>query len=544
MRRLRSPTSMEDGYWLLTLVVGDTEILVADRQVDALCDDGSYKLFHSGLSDVAPDETIGDPGSTGSEATIPIEVVLPVDVAQMIEVDGLDLSAATAELAWLPEGSNWDDRIVQIVGTVSTPEYGEEGEQAAFSIISAAWEDQGTIPDGRTVNDDTFGSYVYPDASEDQTLPFVFGRPGVRAWRDGTEATLPGSPAFRLEGGLTPDIVVAGHWVYAAEAAVPQVTVFDDSGNQDTCVIRNDTDDTGQPIAVAEHPGGASSLSTTADEYWASWNHGGAIRAGWSPEDNSHQAGTLLRLLLRQYTTLPIADARFAGLEAWLNRFHFGGYVDKPGSAWALVRDELLPLLPLTLAPGPDGIYPVAWRFDATEADAIAHLVEGENATRTSRVRYLRERTQVANAFRLEYAIRADSGKFRRNLTLTPDADDPDPAAGQAPLTFGTALARVSKLRYGLRSRPLSSAFVWEDQTAALILLHLLRLEGFIPRGVQVEVGPELARLRPGDIVTYTDSGLSMDQKVAIIQTWGWSAGAAGLQLFLVEDPVRDRRVT
>jgi hypothetical protein len=192
----------------------------------------------------------------------------------------------------------------------------------------------------------------------------------------------------------------------------------------------------------------------------------------------------------------------------------------------------------VVLVPGPDGIYPVIWRLDATNADAIHHLTEGEGCTRSGRVRYLRERGEVFNRFRLEYAIRADSGKFRRELTLGPDAPAADPTSGRAPLEYGSALVRMSAARYGIRSRSLSSAFLWDDATAALILHWLARWEGFVHRGLDVEVEPDQAWLRPGDIVTYTATDLHLSARVCIVTGWAWTGAGATLSLLIVEDPV------
>ena len=60
------------------------------------------------------------------------------------------------------------------------------------------------------------------------------------------------------------------------------------------------------------------------------------------------------------------------------------------------------------------------------------------------------------------------------------------------------------------------------------------------PREVAYNVDTKLASLQPGDIVTISDTGIRLNNQLAIIQTMSIQEGEINLSLLIIEDPIRD----
>lgn len=526
------------GAWLLELTLGGTTYYVADVERDVLKADGESVHYRAGLTIGGYEQLLAAQGDVGGELSVALEADVGVSVALLVQSRGVDLSAGSGELSYLPgDADTYEERLLALLGVVDEPEYGAPDqplEVLVFSLRQAIPDDAGLIPDpSMRITDAAFSAFVMPESAKEVQMPFVFGFPGAFVELDGTGVTLGATPGTRIEGALDFRIVIAGHHVQAAF-----VEVFDSDLQSQIRPVTNDYDDYGRPYAWIERDVGAP-LNVAEPTYWIAWYPGvggSGIATPYAAAASLAGAGSLIRYLLSQ-ASIPTDDRSIAGAAAWLdNRFQLGGYGDSAQSPWDFLRDEIAPLLPIALVPGQSGMRVVIWRPGATAADAAEHLVEGSGCFLQSSISYDRKRGDVINKVTLEYAIDGRTGDPRRVITLTPD---PDPAN---PAEWSTDHARVSAARYRTHATTLSSSYVWGDKTAALICEMYVVFHGFVWRVLVVAVDRMRSWVQPGMVVTYTNADLFLEDQPCIVSNWARDEGGAILTLTICEDPVRDRR--
>ncbi len=528
------------GAWLLELTLGGLVYYISDVEVDVLTAAGESIHYRAGLTIGSYEQVLAAQGDAGGELSVALEADIGEEVPLLVQARGIDLSAGSGELSYLPgDADTHEERLVALIGVVDEPVYGAPDqllEVLVFSLRQAITDDAGLVPDpSLRITDAAFSAFVLPDAAKEVQMPFVFGFPGAFTDLDGTASTAGATPGTRIEGVLDHRIVIAGHHVQAAF-----VEVYDSDDNSDTLAVTNDTDDYGRPYAWVERDI-AGTINWGEDIYWIAWYPGvggSGLATPFAASSALQGAGTLARYLLSM-ASIPVDDRSIAGAAAWLDRrFELGGYGDNALSPWDLLRDEIAPLLPVALVPGAAGMRVVIWRPGATAADAVEHLVEGEGCFLQSGISYDKKSGDVINKVTLEYALDGRAGEPRRVITLTPDPDPLNPAE------WATDHSRVSAARYGTHAVTLSSPYVWEDKTAALICELYVVFHGFVWRVLVVAVDRMRSWVQPGMVVTYTNEDLYLDSQPCIVTSWEMDDGGAILGLTICEDPVRDRRST
>lgn len=529
------------GVWLLDLRIGGLVYHVADVEIDVLTAAGESIHYRSGLLSLSGLALVlAAPGDVGGEVSVAIEADLGESVPAIVQRRGVDIAAGRGSLSYLPgDADTYEERLETLVGVIDGPVYGDPEkplEVLVFSLRQAAQDDAGLVPDpSLRITVDAFSAFVMPESAHEVQMPLVFGFPGSYLELDGTAATVGATPGTRIEGVLDHRIVIAGHHVQAAF-----VEVYDSDGNSDTCAVINDTDDYGRPYACVERAI-AGTINWGEDTYWIAWYPGvggSGMATPFAASASLDGAGSLARYLLSQ-ATVDVSDRSIAGVTRWMDqRFLMGGYLDDATSPWDILRDEILSLLPVGLVPSATGQRIARWRPAATAADAVEHLVEGENCWAQSGVSYDRGRADVVNQVTLEYAIAGDTGEPRRTITLTPSPDPDNPAE------WSSDHCKVSAARYGVQAATLSSAFVWGDATAAFICELFVLLHGFVWRVLVVSVDRMQSWIRPGMVVTYTNEDLDLDHQPCQVSSWSMDDGGALLLLTICEDPARDRRAT
>lgn len=250
-------------------------------------------------------------------------------------------------------------------------------------------------------------------------------------------------------------------------------------------------------------------------------------------------AGDLLAWWL-DHSTLRVDRGRFEALRPTLNAYKVSGYCDEEVTPWEWVADNLLPILPVSIHSGPGGLYPVLWRWDATEREGVAHIEEGEGASLESRLSYERKPSELAAEVRLDWAYDIEEGAYRRSTSEAPQVDTDDPESSTS------YHSRVASARWGIEGvETLSTDIVYDQATASLVAHHRLAEVAYSPRVVTYSVGQELAWLDLGDVVTLTDQGLHLSNRIALVVGWSLSdLGRVLLDLQLVEDVARSPRST
>jgi len=517
-----------DLVWLLDLTWGGQVYRFGSRSLTVTNEDGQALRYSGGLGDLGVDLAFGLLDETPGELSIPVSLMFPagVDVAARVE-GGHDLSRATAELSLHIVGNTYEDRRSILTGSLSEPEYGATGEPVSATIADLPYDDAALFPPANARISPDAWTALPNDQNDDQCYPFVFGEPGQYTKSDGSAASTRGSPAYVVEkpAGSSLVILIAGHHVIA-----PTVTIRNATAKTTTALsVVNSNDDAGNNTAAVV--GLVSALGSDADTFFTNWTHGGAARSEEAAATLT-KGGDLLSYFLNR-SSIAVDRGRVKAASDYLNRYKFAGYLNDQVSPFEWLQDNLIPLLPISIASGPDGVYPIVWRFDARAGDALAHLVAGEDVHRESRVTYLNR--DIINELRLSFAWEPERQKHMRTITVN---GEPHSATTSDVITNG--YAKISRDRFGARASEISTDIVYDQTTAAAILDWKIRAGAFPSRAITYTAPASMAWLQRGDVVTLTDSDLSLSSQVALVQSVSIRLSSLSVTLLINEDPFRE----
>ena len=553
-------------HWLLTVEVGGVLMRMADDELDVVTDDGEVYHYSAGLDDIETTESISLFSDSSGQLSVPLEFLPPpgVSVAEMI-ARGDDLSAGRGELARWVEGTTYEARRVVLVGGLTDPEYGDDGEAVATTLEERlAYVETLTSSTAFATNALTWpGNSVASLSDEwlDVPYPIVIGRPG----KTGESDYITGSPALWVDhrfivptspppstwGGV---VVLAGHHVSAervylnndqytaADARFKVFNLFDALGNPVAVVPWYvSTTGTGPPFSFdgsatyADHyvadpdvAAGGLTLSLGAggllDPTFVSsdqlplyviWDDeaadgGGLVRDGVTIRG----AGDVLAYFLG-LTTIAVDWGRLAAATPLLAAYQLDGCITERVDVWAFLQDEILPLLPVSIVSGPLGIYPVFWRYNATAADAVLVIDADTDASisRDGRVAY--DSQDRANRLSLEYQLSYRTGNYQTTLTYGSAADAAlDSAVTEHPL------CTWSQGRTGrVVERSQASAWVYDDSTAYAILEWQAAAYALPTRTVSYQVPEvEFVHVERGMVAMLTDSSIYAAGAVCLVR--------------------------
>jgi hypothetical protein len=574
-------------HWLLTVEVGGVLLRMADDEIDVTTDAGEVYHYSAGLDGVETTEGIDLFGDSVGQLSVPLEFLPPpgVSIAELV-ARGVDLSAGRGELARWVEGTTYEARRVVLVGGLSDPEYGDDGEAVSTSIEERlAYDETLTSAAALATNALTWPGNAVASLSDewlDVPYPIIIGRPGYQGgggyitgspalWVD-HRFIVPSSPPPSTWGGV---VVLAGHHVSAERVYLnnDQYTTVDHRFK-----VFNLWDAQGHPVAVvpwyvsststgpaldfdgaatyADHyvadpdvPAGGLTLSLGAgarlDPTFVSsdqlplfviWDDEAAGGGGLVVDGVTIRgAGDVLAYFLG-LTTLSVDWGRFAAAAPLLEAYQLDGCVTERVSVWSLIQDELLQLLPVSLVSGPRGLYPVVWRYTATASDAVLTIDADADPgiSRDGRVAY--DSQDRVNRFSLEYQLSYRTGNYAASLTYGSEADAAlDSGVTAHPLcTWAQARGRA------VREKTASSAWVYDDSTAHAILEWWAAAYALPTRTVSYRVPEvEFAHVERGMVATLTDASIYCSGAVCLVRdvlTDG--SGSLTLTLVLLDNPL------
>ena len=509
---------MADGVWLLDIEAGQTW-RVATRGVTS-----EGNAYADGLDVPDPQDALALHASEPSERSIPLTVW--VDQIPDFDIEAV-LLGATGTLRWWSDPTSTDAPVTWMVGDLDDPEYGGRDEPVTLSLREVPWDDRGTLPALRaSVDSDTWPS-ADPDA-EGERYPIPIGRPGVS--EAGTPALVVDAAADQVlisDGSVaatTVTLVVNG----VASAGVPVTETTDGLGRRVSIC-----DTTAVPINIAD-----------GDEVWVRW--GASAGGTLDPDDPTaalRGAGGVVEYLLRR-TTLRVDWGRIRAVRARLDPYLIDGYIGAaPGDRvgpWRWISEHVLPLLPVSLRVGPNGLYFAVFEPEAPIGQVRMALEEGRNCERVSPVVVLGTK-EIANDLSLAYAPRASTDKPTSVATLTgvQATLDGDSAA------IESAICRESVRRYGPRHRSDRTAVVYDRATALRVLRQRAATRALPPREVTYVLDvADAERLDPGDPVSLIDAGLGWSARVMHVWAIRWAGSTREVTLRQYAQPGRDYSTT
>jgi hypothetical protein len=454
------------------------------------------------------------------------QVALEVDwpgVAARVAA-GLPLDLATGELSLHVPGETWEQRIVVLRGATWLPSYGTQDEAIALTVESPEYQDHGRLcePNG-VVSAVTLPAGTKPgDKVDGRVYPLVIGRP------DWVPATVYDS--------VGNNVVVAAGIVDSTEVAVVHDDPASTGTTSDPSTIAQSRDNLGHVVSTA----GYNPLIITSDtmEVVTRWMDGYSTGGGVISDHGSGYItglGDVARWAMRR-STIPIDEGRWRAVEDRLNRWLVDYWTnDLELTPWAFVRDDLLPLVPVSILHGPRGLYPVWWPYDATGShDRVAEVdVHVSGLERVGLVEHERRERPINELTMEYYPWQGDLWRYR--LTYTGRDVDAVEAADTFLVQSSPLRAAYSRHHGERRAALVQSRAIYQRASAEMTLGWMQYARSRTPRVITYDdTRGRWAWLRPGAVVSLVDADLGID-RIAWVRRRAWSVDAVRLT-FMVWD--------
>lgn len=542
------------AHLLLEITFAGTVLRIADAAVDVYdADTATWLHYTAGIDSLTVSSAMNFLASAPSSVSVPVECYLPIDLAAE-DAAGRMFARSPATISLWTDGDDYADRDVLASGVVTKPEWGESGESVTFSIERPANESTTpSIPATQQVDGVTWPDFITAIDATDLGIPYprVYGRPGwisPSSWITGSQLawfaySTPGAALSHPPVGADFVAVIAGHrlnmsYVMINSDAVPAGLQF---------AVYHTRDSRGQEVAViskwANYP--TNDANTVVDGLGNTINGimvagtpanptvGAPVAAfvGWtSPISTdtgglSPLAGDVIMDQLR-IAGAPVDYARFQAAAALLRGYRFDCVIDGKDAAMAWLRSNIYPLLPVSIESGPDGDYPIVWRYDATPSDVEVHLNADTDPLISRAGKDKDDDSEIANAFSLQYRYSLRTGSYTE--TVTRDAST-------------CPYCAASERRYGRIEKVIKTANVCDEATANAILAWQARAYTSPKRRIPYLV-PRSYGLVKGQVIDLTDSRTSYAARICLVadpQIDG--SGIDGVELLYIPDPARDR---
>ena len=247
----------------------------------------------------------------------------------------------------------------------------------------------------------------------------------------------------------------------------------------------------------------------------------------WSTDTDATPSGAgdaVLSILAA--STLAIDFAEWSRIADRLNRYRLDGFSEAKATPMAFARAQILPLLPVSVVPGPLGLRPVLWPWlDDTAARGI-EVVDGIGVAVGDRVEYLDAQSVQAMTVRFGY----------------------DPRLGRSVLhttanSGSTVYASLSSDALG--TDEMEARLLWDRATAQLVTTDAMRWRSWSPRVLEIEIvdraryGPGgTDDLYPGRRVVLTCDMLGVTSIAAMVGEREYDADTALVRVYLLDDPL------
>ncbi|MEL6342073.1 MAG: hypothetical protein AAFV53_03000 [Myxococcota bacterium] len=520
--------------WVLEIDWSGQIFRFADRPITLQGEDGTEIHFAGELAETDLEESVNTFRTSVSSLSVPMELTFPVDVQHRI-MGGRPLSAARGELSMVLADpwtgaplQRYEQRFRVLRGRIEQPERAHPDEDPGWvncSLEARPLEDRSLIiPSSARMTQRNFPNS--DDEARGKPMPIAFG---VGAGFDGV--IFRATPAYRIGDRV--------YLISLGRVAATEVTIWDEDNSTVEVPVEHDTDRYGNLYAFVTIPLATISFG---QELWVSWYtssagvQGGVLRIdGDGPVSG---AGDLLLWLFAR-SRLEVNIQAWVSVRQLLNRYKFAGWIgDADTSPWEWAKKEILPLLPVAVVNRFDGVEPIVFDVGETGTRIRAEVTEGPEFYPLSALRALRSSDQIVNAVSIDYMHDAFHGGHRETSrtgsSFVPQTLIDD---GQVP----TQYAIESQRRWGeVRERTLSSDYLYDDATAALIADEYIQRWGDQVDGATFSAAPRYGWLQIGDRIRFTSERLGFVEVPAVITGRTWLSGEWRFGIQFERDVVRD----
>lgn len=547
------PVLGEPGVWLLDVDLGGRIRRWATSPVTVTDAAGQAYEYEPGLSTFAGE--LEEATRTVSVDATPV----PLGVA---ELASRGLVGGEARIRWWQSGVVLERAITLLRGIVTDVTYGADDEPMEITIERAPLSSSRPMPDPtQSVSDpETWpvtASYETPSQSAGAPYPLVIGYPGNV---DGT--AFPAYPVPLVEWDVS---LTVSRWVVGADllrcVEGGEVTLFgygdDAAGALVTSATSGvprvpevDYDAVGRRVTVVIGDSDlyADSSDSPTPDWWAGHTaDGGGVPDPWS-DGTLRGAGSVLLYLLSRYTSIPIDAAMVATHRPWLDAVLIDCAIWEPVDCLTWIQVELLPLLGVRERWSADGVWWQPLQWAASPADRVLHL--DADAQAVERVERVETARPTATRISLEYrytrgvyaAISSIGPEYGRQVTISPGFSrslvgwqHPGLPSGTDTRIYGSPVLATAEARYGASSEALSTGLLWDTASAGVVLERRALAVGWAWRRVTYSGGVELLRLDIGDIVTITDSQISLSEQVARVDRVVIDGAAVDVEVVILD---------
>ena len=555
--------NLENGrlFWLLTLEVRgrayrfSTGPLAVDN-ADEL--QGPPVLqFLSGLEFLEYEDTIGLFDSEASSREVSVSVLFQQGQAEgwtAISDTARDVGTARGELALHLAGQDFADREIVVSGYLGSPTHGSRFEPVEFTITESDWDDPALLPPVEAkVRKATWPKTIAggntmrrADKAKGQPYPWIFGEPGSEPpaeWWGRGSAKMAMTPGLLVkidtddEDNLTnaATVLLCGHSAYLPPA--PTVHIYNETTDRwFSAVPAYTADDRGRTVTTIT----ATAASSAGNKYiepghglWVAWTGAGGV-------PNRHETGPLIGAgeiidYLLGFSMLRVDTLRARATLLEVDAFALDFWINESRAPFDIIKEDILPLLPLSPQIRQEGLGFVYWRWDAVAADAVDTLDIGQElGERTSPVQ-VSAIEDVYNTVRIDYCQDGPEGDFRKSLTYSHANPHSDEEITVNPYSW------ASFTRYGKREGLVIEAPIVErDDTARSILDWKLHYHSQTHRTVSYRMPQAWQAREVGDVITVTDPDIGWTAVVCLITQIVRVPGYTDLTVTTVSDWIRD----
>ena len=526
------------AHWLLTIEFAGRRFQWGDQTVHIPTEDSATYPFAPYTSLTAYEEQLSLFGLSASSPSISVELHFPydTDIALLIR-QGQRLAGSPAEISVWFEGSNYEDREVQLKGQVFGPTWGARGEPVRFTVQPSPMKDAGLIlhPSAR-VDFETWPNHA--TNARGKAYPLILGAPGPYTDPDGTARNTSGSPAYYVD--TTNHIFLIAD--RPATAAGSTGTLFESDDSSQSFTVAEQDDALGRPVAIldASTPGGLT--RSASNEYWFRWDNDGGAPSVDSSSALPVSASTphaIIEILMRR-SSLRVDRAQITSQLRELSSYRLDGAITDPeATPMGWILDNLTDILPLSVVASPAGFRFIPYPFEATTRDVRAALTEGPLLKRLASVR-MEGQDAIENTISVEYAKRSRTGEYQATAitvgrTAATNAEHPNAYSSSSV----SREANISDRDNGERSRAITTDIIYAAATAFQVGAWRARAFGFPRTRLRYTAHPRWAFLSAGDVVTLTDTDLHYADQIAVVYAKRWGGGQLELELLILEDPIR-----
>lgn len=477
-----------------------TYFYVATEEVVLVDSDGNEYAHQSGLEplDWTYSLQLGQFSSRSQSVGVSFTNPFPQEFLHTISCWALDVATMEGELSLYING-NYEDRIILASGRLQRLKWAYEGESMSASLLVNPFRYGARVPNPML----RVTTAAFASATDDVLgvgYPLIFGSPGT--------SDKPSHPAIRISAT---QVLVAGHHVPETVCSLWNRT----TGVTASPSVTNTTDALGNAVALATY------TAAEGDEVWVS----GLSGVLSNPAD---MIANLLDLAGIPYVS-PV------GLRGHLEPYRLGFVLNEQTECWNLMQDRILPLLPLSYQlVGGDTVEFQYIKPLPVINDVVAYIdVQRGDACLLDSPEVVEN--DLANRITVRYAPDASLSGVDQSIALT--GFDEGSGVTNNQLVSPDANADYSQSRLGVFEREISTDAVWDRATAGRLAYDQLELYGFPPIVATYQLLENLAWVRPGDIISITDSDFNWTNKLFRIQDLTLNYNGVTAQIASLEHP-------